>query len=147
MFSKASQYAIKSIIFIWTQSLQDRKAGAKEIGTGIAAPEAFTAKILQILSKSKLIGSIKGPKGGFFTDDTHGKYTLKDVVKAVDGDTLFAGCALGLPKCSDSNPCPLHFEIVKFRKELDGLLTSKSMKTLAIEVIKGETNLASIVNK
>lgn len=144
MFSKASQYAVKSIIFIWTQSLQDRKVGAKEIGVGIAAPEAFTAKILQILSRAKLIGSIKGPNGGFFTDETHGKYTLKDVVKVVDGETLFTGCALGLPKCSETNPCPLHFEIVKCRKELDVMLTSKSMKTLAIEVIKGETTLTQI---
>lgn len=147
MFSKASQYAIKAIIFIWTQSLQDRKVGAKEIGAGIAAPEAFTAKILQILSKAKLVGSIKGPNGGFFTDDMHGKYTLKDVVKAVDGENLFTGCAVGLPKCSELNPCPLHFEIVKCRKELDTMLTSKSMKALAIEVIKGETNLSRLVNK
>lgn len=65
MFSKASQYAIKAIIYIWTKSLQDSKAGAKEIGSEIDAPEAFTAKILQQLSRAKLIGSVKGPNGGF----------------------------------------------------------------------------------
>jgi Rrf2 family transcriptional regulator, iron-sulfur cluster assembly transcription factor len=147
MFSKASQYAIKSIIYIWTQSLYDRKVGAKEIGAEIAAPEAFTAKILQILSKAKLIGSLKGPNGGFYADDTHGKFTLKDVVKAMDGDTLFSGCAVGLPKCSEKNPCPLHFEIVRCRKEVEVMLTSKSLKTLALEVIKGETNLSKITKE
>lgn len=145
MFSKASQYAIKAIIYIWTQSLQDSKVGAKAIGAAIDAPEAFTAKILQQLSRAKLIGSIKGPNGGFFADETHGQKTLKDVVRAVDGDSLFAGCSLGLNKCSEKNPCPLHFEIVELRKKLDHMLTSKSIRHLAVEVIKGETNINRIV--
>ncbi|HSF55231.1 MAG TPA: Rrf2 family transcriptional regulator [Algoriphagus sp.] len=144
MFSQASKYAIKSIIYIWTQSLEDRKVGAKEISSKIEAPEAFTAKILQPLAKAQLIGSVKGPNGGFYVDESHAKYTLKDIIRAIDGDALFTGCSLGLPKCSEKNPCPLHFEVVKVRKELDIMLTSKSLKLLAVEVIKGETRLADI---
>ena len=144
MFSQATKYAIKSVIYVWTKSLEDRKVGAKEIGTEIDAPEAFTAKILQLLVKAKIIGSQKGPNGGFFADESHTKVTLKDVVKAIDGDQLFTGCSLGLPKCSEKNPCPLHFEVVNIRKELDIMLTSKSIKHLAVEVIKGETRLADL---
>ncbi|WP_297336146.1 Rrf2 family transcriptional regulator [Algoriphagus sp.] len=149
MFSKASQYAIKAIIYIWMKSLQDSKAGAKEIGSEIDAPEAFTAKILQQLSRAKLIGSVKGPNGGFYADESHTNKTLKDVVRAVDGDSLFTGCSLGLNKCSEKNPCPLHFEIVGIRQKLDQMLTNKSIKHLAVEVIKGETNIKRIlqVNK
>jgi Rrf2 family iron-sulfur cluster assembly transcriptional regulator len=145
MFSQASKYAIKSIIYIWTQSLEDRKVGAKEISSKIEAPEAFTAKILQPLVKAQIIGSVKGPNGGFFADESHAKFTLKDIIKAIDGDGLFTGCSLGLPKCSEKNPCPLHFEVVKVRKELDHMLTSKSLKLLAVEVIKGETKLSAVV--
>jgi Rrf2 family transcriptional regulator, iron-sulfur cluster assembly transcription factor len=144
MFSQASKYAIKSVIYIWTKSLEDRKVGAKEIGTEIDAPEAFTAKILQTLVKAKIIGSNKGPNGGFFADESHAKITLKDVVKAIDGDHLFSGCGLGLPKCSEKNPCPLHFEIIKVRQGIETMLTGKSIKHLAVEVIKGETNLARV---
>ena len=144
MFSQASKYALKSLIYIWTQSLEDRRVGAKEIGAKIDAPEAFTAKILQTLSKSGIVGSVKGPNGGFFVDHTHEKYTLKDVVKAVDGDQLFSGCSLGLPRCSEANPCPLHHEVVKVRKEIDHMLTAKSLKALAIDVIKGNTRLSQL---
>lgn len=147
MFSQATKYAIKSVIYVWTKSLEDRKVGAKEIGTEIDAPEAFTAKILQSLVKAKIIGSNKGPNGGFFTDESHAKITLKDVVKAIDGDHLFSGCGLGLPKCSEKNPCPLHFEIVKVRQGIDVMLTSKSIKLLAVEVIKGETQLADLTGR
>lgn len=145
MFSKASQYAIKAIIYIWTQSLQDSKVGAKAIGAAIDAPEAFTAKILQQLSRANLIGSIKGPNGGFYANESHANKTLKDVVRAVDGESLFSGCSLGLNKCSEKNPCPLHFEIVEVRKKLDHMLTNKSIRHLAVEVIKGETNIKRII--
>lgn len=144
MFSQAAKYAIKSVIYIWTQSLEDRKVGAKEIGSKIDAPEAFTAKILQTLVRAKLIGSFKGPTGGFFVDESHSHVNLKDVVVAVDGDYLFSGCSLGLPKCNEKNPCPLHFEVVKVRKDFDHMLTTKSIKHLAVEVIKGETRLSDL---
>lgn len=144
MFSQAAKYGIKSVIYVWTKSLEDRKVGAKEIGTEVAAPEAFTAKILQSLVKAKIIGSNKGPNGGFFADESHAKFTLKDIVIAIDGDHLFSGCGLGLARCSEKNPCPLHFEIAKVRKEIDIMLTSKSIKLLAIEVIKGTTNLSNL---
>ncbi|MBS4072989.1 MAG: Rrf2 family transcriptional regulator [Algoriphagus sp.] len=146
MFSQATKYAIKAVIYIWTQSLEDRKVGAKEIGAKIDAPEAFTAKILQTLVRAKVIGSFKGPTGGFFVDETLAQVTLKDVIKAVDGDHLFSGCSLGLPKCSEKNPCPLHFEVVKVRKEMDHMLTFKSIKHLAVEVIKGETRLSQLTS-
>ena len=144
MFSQATKYAIKSVIYIWTKSIEDKRVGAKEIGTEINAPDAFTAKILQTLVKAKIIGSQKGPNGGFFTDESHTKITLKDVVRAIDGDQLFAGCSLGLPQCSEKTPCPLHFEVVGVRKQIDHMLTSKSIKSLAIEVIKGTSKLSDL---
>ena len=144
MFSQATKYAIKSVIYIWTKSIEDKRVGAKEIGTEINAPDAFTAKILQTLVKAKIIGSQKGPNGGFYTDESHTKITLKDVVRAIDGDQLFAGCSLGLPQCSEKSPCPLHFEVVGVRKQLDHMLTSKSIKSLAIEVIKGTSKLSDL---
>ncbi len=144
MFSQATKYAIKSVIYIWTKSIEDKRVGAKEIGTEINAPDAFTAKILQTLVKAKIIGSQKGPNGGFYTDESHTKITLKDVVRAIDGDQLFAGCSLGLPQCSEKSPCPLHFEVVGVRKQIDHMLTSKSIKSLAIEVINGTSKLSDL---
>ncbi|MHA7130179.1 RrF2 family transcriptional regulator [Algoriphagus namhaensis] len=145
MFSQASKYALKAVIYIWTQSLEDKKVGAKDIAPKIDAPEAFTAKILQNLSKANLIDSIKGPNGGFFVDERHAKVTLKEVIQVIDGNHLFSGCSLGLPECSEKNPCPLHFEVVKVRKEINHMLTSKSIKHLAVEVIKGQTRLSDLV--
>jgi Rrf2 family protein len=145
MFSKTCQYAIKAVIYINKQSLAGQKVGAKEIGHEINAPDAFTAKILQVLVKQNVVGSFKGPTGGFFVDKTHESKTLKDVVLAIDGDQLFNGCSLGLSQCSEENPCPLHFEIKNVRSKIIHMLTVKSLKQLAEEVVDGSTVLARLV--
>ncbi|MDX5479330.1 MAG: Rrf2 family transcriptional regulator, partial [Cyclobacteriaceae bacterium] len=100
------------------------------------------AKILQDLVRKKIVGSMKGPTGGFYVDKEHEKYTLKDLVVAIDGDQLFNGCSLGLNQCSETNPCPLHKEVVKVRTHVITMLTKKSLKQLAEEVENGETVLA-----
>ena len=68
MFSKSCEYGIRASIYIAKQSLKDRKVSQKEIAKSIDSPEAFTAKILQKLSKTNVIRSMKGPNGGFFVD-------------------------------------------------------------------------------
>lgn len=144
MFSKTCQYAIKAVIYIHKQSLEGKKVGAKEIGQEIDAPDAFTAKILQVLVRQHVVGSFKGPTGGFFVGKSHESKTLKDVVLAIDGDQLFQGCSLGLNQCSEENPCPLHFEIKNVRTKIIHMLTIKSLKQLAEEVGDGTTVLARL---
>ncbi|PRY84565.1 RrF2 family transcriptional regulator [Mongoliibacter ruber] len=142
MFSKACQYGIKAVIYIWQQSLKGNKVGAKEVAEHVDVPEPFTAKILQDLVRKKLIGSQKGPNGGFYVGKEHESFTLKDLVVAIDGDELFSGCSLGLKECSEINPCPLHNEVKKVRTHIIGMLTKKTLRELATEVESGETVLA-----
>ncbi|RZS97867.1 RrF2 family transcriptional regulator [Cecembia calidifontis] len=145
MFSKACQYGIRSVIYIWKQSLKGNKVGAREIAEHVDAPEPFTAKILQELVRKKIIGSMKGPTGGFYVDKAHENFTLKDLVVAIDGPSLFEGCSLGLSQCSETNPCPLHNEVKVVRTHILHMLTAKSLKQLAEEVESGDTVLARFV--
>ena len=64
MFSKTCEYAVRAMIFIAQKSKNGNKVSIKEIAKGIDSPEHFIAKILQELSKKKLLQSMKGPKGG-----------------------------------------------------------------------------------
>ena len=65
MFSKSCEYGIRATIFIATQSYLNNRTGIKDIAKKIDSPEAFTAKILQILVKANIIHSTKGVGGGF----------------------------------------------------------------------------------
>src|SRR5437899_2015725 len=110
MFSKTCEYAIRAVLFIAQRSGEGTRVGIREIAKGIDSPEHFIAKILQDLSRKGLVQSQKGPNGGFYLDNSSLRYSLADIVKTIDGDRIFSGCALGLKQCSEAKPCPLHHE-------------------------------------
>ena len=124
MFSKTCEYAIRAMIYISQHSKDGGKVGFKEVAKAIAAPESFIAKILQQLSKARLVQSSKGPHGGFYVDESSINKSLADVVRAIDGDQIFSGCGLGLPFCSEINPCPIHDEFKSIRSSIQQMLQS-----------------------
>lgn len=142
MFSKACEYAIKSAIYIAEQSNLDKRVGIKEIAKAIDSPEAFTAKILQQLSKEQIIDSVKGPSGGFSIDKKK-LQTLKlsQIVKAIDGDHIYKGCGLGFKECSEKKPCPVHDKFKIVRNELRKMLEDTSIQELSVNLKKGLTFL------
>ena len=130
MFSKTCEYAIRALIFIAQKSKDGEKAGIKEIAAGIDAPEYFIAKILHTLRKKELVGSLKGPAGGFYLDTNSLQCSLAEIVKAIDGDKLFYGCALGLTACSEIKPCPLHDQFKRVRKDIYDMLQNAKLAEL-----------------
>ena len=145
MFSKACEYGIRAVIYIWSQNTKGVKLGVKDICKEIEAPEFFTAKILQSLARQDLVSSTKGPNGGFFITDDQENMRLLDLVKAIDGDKLFKGCGLGLKECSASHPCPIHDDYKKIRENLAKLLSEKTIKGLAKEVVSGKATLSTYI--
>lgn len=142
MFSKACEYGIKATIFIAQKSMHDMRVSLKEIAKEIDSPEAFTAKILQSLARNGLVDSHKGPTGGFEMKRTKmDTIKLYDVVKAIDGDTIFHGCGLGLKQCDARRPCPVHDKFVVVRENLTHMLQNTTMYELATGVDIGLTHL------
>ncbi|HLV13863.1 MAG TPA: Rrf2 family transcriptional regulator, partial [Xanthomarina sp.] len=118
MLSNACQYAIRSILYLEMCSDENHKVGVKVISEELEAPQAFLAKILQKLNKNNLVTSNKGPHGGFYISPENKEKTVWDVVLAIDGHDKFNQCFLGLSKCGDDNPCPVHFTVQAFKQKL-----------------------------
>jgi Rrf2 family protein len=137
MFSKSCEYAIRSIIIICQNSKNGERTNVKEISAKSDAPEQYIAKLLQTLTKENLIKSAKGPGGGFYMDKDHAKVKLIDVVNAIDGDSVFSGCGLGLKECSEKKPCPLHHHFKGIRNDLKSMLSKTSIFELASELHNG----------
>jgi Rrf2 family protein len=142
MFSKACEYGIRAVIYIWSQDSKGKKIGIKDICKEIDAPEFFTAKILQSLARQDVISSAKGPNGGFYMEKEQEKLTLFDLVNAIDGDKIFEGCGLGLKVCSEKNPCPIHDQFKSIRDQLKVMLSTTSIKDLADDLEKGTVFLS-----
>ena len=145
MFSKSCNYAIKAAIFIAKHSLEENKVGFVDIAKEIDSPQAFTAKILQILVKSGIIDSVKGVNGGFYIPKKNIATTyLVAIVDAIDGDAVFHGCGLGLSQCSETHPCPVHDKFKSIRDELAHMLETTNLEELALGIKSGETFLKSL---
>ena len=142
MFSKTCEYGIRAAIFIASESYQNNRVGLRDIAKRIDSPEAFTAKILQILSKNNIINSIKGVGGGFeIPKEIMSQIKLSQIVTALDGDRVFTGCGLGLNHCSEDHPCPVHDKFKLIRSELAFMLENTNLEELAMGIKSGDTFL------
>lgn len=141
IFSKTCEYAIRAVFFIAHKTATGGRVGIKEISTGIDSPEPFLAKILQDLSRKGIVQSVKGPNGGFYTDESILMRPITDIVEAVDGNGIFVGCGLGLKQCSEVNPCPLHHEFKAIRNQLHHMLQTTTIGEFNEDLIAGITSL------
>ena len=138
MFSKACEYGIKATIYITEQSLSQNKVSLKDVAKAIESPEAFTSKILQLLVRNNIINSEKGPTGGFSIDQQKIEKTkLSNIVPVIDGDSVFNSCGLGLKKCNENKPCPIHHQYKSICKNIRHMLEKTSLKSLALKLEDG----------
>lgn len=129
------------MIYLCESQGESEKVGLKEIAQKIQSPEAFTAKIMQKLSKYDFLDSVKGPGGGFYLGKPANQINLASIVEAIDGDAIFNGCSLGLDQCNSARPCPLHFEFVAIRDDLAKMLHTTNLEQLAKGLKSGSTFL------
>ncbi|MDC6390468.1 Rrf2 family transcriptional regulator [Maribacter sp. PR1] len=142
MFSKACEYGIRASMYIALQSLEGKRVSLKEIAEEIDSPVAFTAKILQQLSRNKIVDSVKGSAGGFQIEKEQiKKIKLSEIVYAIDGDNVYVGCGLGLKKCNANKPCPVHDKFVAIRDNLKNMLESASLQEMTEGLEVGTTYL------
>jgi Rrf2 family iron-sulfur cluster assembly transcriptional regulator len=144
MFSKTCEYAIRATIYIASEYKGEEKIGIQDICKNIEAPQHFTAKILQVLSRHDIVSSKKGVHGGFYISDKQLDTKLIDIVFAIDGDHVFTGCALGLKQCSETKPCPIHHKFKPVRESLKKVLQDTTVRELANNIKKGKFVLKAL---
>jgi Rrf2 family iron-sulfur cluster assembly transcriptional regulator len=126
ILSKSCEYAIRATVYVALKSRENEKTGIIEVADAIGSPMHFTGKILQTLVRKKILCSAKGPTGGFYIENGQELF-LVDIVRAIDGNGLFTACVLGLNSCSETQPCPMHYQVKPIR---DLLMTEFSKKSV-----------------
>ncbi len=142
MLSNASKYAIRSILYIAIQD-ENKKIGARKIAEELEVPQPFLSKLLQQLTRNKLVSSSKGPTGGFYLSKKNRNNTIWDVIVCLDDTSKFDNCFIGLSSCNDLNPCPVHFTVAPFKKKLMADFKDKTIHEFT-EKIKLKGSLISL---
>lgn len=141
MLSKSTEYAIRSLVFVQLRNWEAKRPGVGDIAKEIEAPEAYTAKVLQTLTKNKMMDSMKGRGGGFFFNENQSSRTLYDVICVMEGDAYFHKCGFGLKHCSNEHPCPLHEEYKVVREGFYKLVRKETIHSLAEKIRIGDAVL------
>jgi Rrf2 family protein len=109
--------------------------GTRLLARNVAAheriPGPFLGKVFQTLVRANVLASNKGPGGGFSVVRDPATITLFDIYRAIDGTTYLDGCAVGLARCSDETPCPLHERWKPVRERIRDYLQSTSLADMA----------------
>jgi Rrf2 family protein len=134
MLSNASKYAIRATLYLAENSSESNKFGAKIIASDLEIPLSFMAKILQNLAKSQVISSTKGPGGGFYTSEKDLKNNVLAILNTIENEDVFEGCFLGLPRCSDENPCPVHHIVGPFKEAIYDKFSNQNIGDFAKEI-------------
>jgi Rrf2 family protein len=138
MLSKTSEYALRAIVYVAMQAAEGEKIGVKEIAKELELPLHFMGKILQDLVRKGIIASVKGPNGGFYLSRPAADISIMEVVRVIDGVEAFKKCGLGLKDCSDTHPCPLHYDFKKYRDGLAALFSTKTIQDLVQDIRSGQ---------
>jgi Rrf2 family protein len=141
LFSKTCEYGIRAAVYIASQSDKTEKTGIEEICENIEAPRHFTAKILQILTRNHLLSSQKGVNGGFYMTADQLKQPMIALVEAIEGKGVLSQCGLGLRECSEKEPCPLHNKYAAIRNDIKKMLSSMTIKDMAVSLQTGKAFL------
>lgn len=130
VLSKACIYGVRASIYL-ASTEGDAYISISKISEELDISRHFLTKILQELTQSNLLESLKGPKGGVRLKKSGDKIPLIDIVEAIDGLDILTECAFGLPGCGDKKPCPIHDEWAEVRSELREMLETNSLADLA----------------
>ncbi len=145
MLSKASEYAIRALVSVKMHNLEGKRPGFKAIAKDIDAPEQYLAKVMQSMTKHKILSSVRGRNGGFFFRNPDEEIKLIEPVKIFEGKRFFTKCGFGFSHCDANNPCPLHNEFEPVRDALIGILEKETVTSLAMKVKNGEATLSRLL--
>ena len=127
-FTKAEAYGIFGILY-----LADQPAGKitplSEISEGQDVPEKFLAKIFQSLSKSGIIRSHRGVKGGFSLARPANEISFREVIEIIHGPYFLAKC-FNVEEVCDRENCAVKVLLEKAQTAIMELFENHSIADL-----------------
>jgi len=130
LYSRSAQYAIRAMAHLATLPPGIYEP-VRDVARKTRIPQQFLAKIMQTLTRRKLVRSQKGRGGGVALACPPQRLTVDDIVQAVDGQDPGKECLLGLAHCSDAAPCIVHDVWKSLRVELGRTLQSRTLADVA----------------
>ena len=122
---QATRCAIWAILELASRPTE--KVGAKELALTYGMSQNHLAKVLQTLTRAKIVSSIRGPGGGFTFCGNAKRLTLFDIISLFESDWPVEDVEHGT--CSD-----VAIELHKVLGEVDRII-SATLRSVTVETI------------
>ncbi len=134
LFSKTCEYAIQALLYLAHKEHEGQPVLVREISDSLQIPHHFLNKVLQQLTRDRILVSLRGVSGGFRFGRHGSEITLGDIVRAIDGEQFLGECVLGFPECADDNPCPVHDQWMRVKTIVLDMMSTRSIAELSKEL-------------
>ncbi|MFH2036886.1 MAG: Rrf2 family transcriptional regulator [Candidatus Zixiibacteriota bacterium] len=116
-FTRAEEYGIFGVIYLAEQP-EGKVVSLAEIAETENVPDKFLAKIFQNLTKTGIVRSHRGVKGGFSLIKDPKTTTVREVVEAIQGPYHLIKCLQDANCCGKHESCPIKVVLMKAEKKL-----------------------------
>ena len=128
-FTKRADYGLMAIHYIAVHE-DGGAVSVRRIAEEFSMPPELLAKILQRLSKERLIVSQNGPKGGYVLARRPMDITVGQVVRALEGPIHIVECLEEDSTCPQMARCTLRRPVQKIQAAMSQLLDTMSLAEL-----------------
>jgi len=128
MIRRETDYAIRCVLYLAERC--DGVVMVNEISGAMKIPRSFLAKILQKLTKARIVKSYRGVKGGFRLRKRPADVSLLDVIEAIEGPLAMNKCVIDRRACSMTGSCTVHPVWVEICRSVEKRLKSHTFADL-----------------
>lgn len=143
-FSVGVEYALHCLLYMVNLD-ENKSVGIRDLATFQGISESYLSKVYARLSKSGIVKSVPGVKGGYALARSADKITFWDVVEAVEGSESFFQCAEirqnnilldkdNLPETHTKCPCLIKVVMLEAENEMKKYLNNKTLEWLYNQV-------------
>lgn len=127
-FTKRTDYALLALSYLAAEG-GGRVVGPREIAGRFEIPAELLAKIMQTLSKRRIVTSVPGPTGGYRLARLETEISIAEVVEAIDGPLAIVQCwdESGLDGCRQAQKCHLRGPLAKIQEEMVRMLRAMTL--------------------
>lgn len=128
LFTKASEYALLSLIYI---SKQTTPQDVVSLSTELNISKSFLAKVLQTLAKEGILLSYKGAKGGFVLSKSPSDITIKQIVDCAEKKSVGVfECSGGVCPSNKDATCSIFPMLNKLQNKIDDFLNNLTLQDI-----------------
>ncbi len=128
-FTKAEEYGILGVIYLAEKDIYNITP-LSEISEAQDIPEKFLAKIFQSLSKTGIIRSHRGVRGGFSLAKDASDIGILEILQAIQGPYNLMKCTNNRSVCDKDGFCSLRELLILAEKQLLSVFGNYTLKDL-----------------